>query len=566
MMNMPTSNHLRKVPYEHALKIINALDEHVIVAVTDKNGMITFANEKFCEISKYSLSELIGQNHRILKSGLHPPEFYEKMWNTISKGKPWEGSMKNKAKDGSFYWVKTTIYPIVDNDGKIIEYVSIRLDITSQIEKQERLNKSLNVISKAKFLTNIYEHSLGLFRTVDLTGCLLECNESYANSLGYTKDEIIGQTIYDHTAEKSIPKMKKIFQEWTSTGKVFNAELFLRRKDGTTFPVSLSVNNLYDNDNNLIGSNSILQDISEMYELRKQKEEHEKMIAAQLKSLQQLSKQKDEFLAMITHELKTPLVPIMGYTDLLINQKYGELTEKQLNPLNQISKSSKSLLRLISDLLDLQKLQLGTFTFKKNDALLSTLIEECIYQLSPEIHDKNIQLIQNIEDGLNCYCDSDRIKQIMLNLLTNAIDFCPKLTGQITINLKKENNTAKIIIKDNGKGMTESEISMLFTKFYQADPSTTRAHGGTGLGLYLCKSIVSAHNGQIVVKSEGMQKGTEIQITLPLVTIPKTNGILDSKVCHVCSKEMILVEGDIIYDSKWFHCKCWNEYELKCKS
>jgi PAS domain S-box-containing protein len=556
-------NSLKKLPYEQSIKILNALNEDSIVAITDKNGTITYANKKFCELSKYPLSELIGKNHRILKSGFHPPEFYHNMWNTINQGKIWKGNVKNKAKDNSFYWVKTTIFPIVDNNGKISEYISIRVDITEQIKKQEQLNKSLHFLAKSKFLTNMYENSIGLFRTVDIDGYIIECNQSYVDSLGYTKDEIIGQSIYDHTSEESINDLRKTFQKWKTTGNVTNSEIFLRRKDGTAFPVSLSANNMYDNKGNLIGSNTILQDISEMYYLRKQKEEHENMIAFQLEALQKLSKQKDEFLAMITHELKTPLVPIIGYTDLLLSQKFGELTEKQQSSLSSISINSKSLLRLISDLLDLQKLDLGTFKFEKNNFILSDLIQECLHQISPEFNDKNIEIIQNIETNLHCYCDSGRIKQTIFNLLTNAIDFCPKSAGQIIISLKHEENAARIIIKDNGIGIVESELSKIFTKFYQVNSSLTRVHGGTGLGLSICKAIITNHGGQIFAESSGKDKGAEIHVILPLVDIPKASELCEDKICHACNKEMILDEGDITFDARWFHCRCWNSLQNK---
>ncbi len=556
-------NSLNRLPYEQALKILNALNENSVVAITDKNGIITYANKKFCELSKYPLSELIGKNHRILKSGFHPPEFYHNMWNTISHGKIWKGNVKNKAKDNSYYWVKTTIFPIMNNDGKITEYVSIRVDITEQIKKQEQLNKAFDFLAKSKFLTNIYDNSLGLFRTIDIDGNIIECNQSYADILGYTKDEIIGQSIYDHSSEESIDAMRKTFQQWKTTGKVTDSEIFLRRKDGTTFPVLLSANNLYDDKGNLIGSNTVLRDISELYLLRKQKDEHEKMIAFQLESLQELSKQKDEFLTMITHELKTPLVPIIGYTDLLLTQKFGELTEKQQSSLNSIRINSKSLLRLISDLLDLQKLELGTFKFEKNNFILSDIIQECLTQITPEFNDKNIEIIQNIETDLYCYCDSGRIKQTILNLLTNAIDFCPKSTGQITISLKREENTARIMIKDNGIGIVESELSKIFTKFYQINSSLTRVHGGTGLGLSICKAIITTHDGQIFAKSSGKDKGAEIHIILPLVDIPKASELCEDKICHVCNEKMILDEGDVTLDAKWFHCRCWNSLHNK---
>ncbi len=127
---------------QRLLKIKDVLDEHSLVAITDKNGTITYVNKEFCRLSKYSENELIGQNHRILKSGYHPPQFYQGMWKTISHGKVWRGEVKNKAKDGTFYWVKTIIVPFLDNKGKPGEYVSVRTDVTAQKELQAQLLKS----------------------------------------------------------------------------------------------------------------------------------------------------------------------------------------------------------------------------------------------------------------------------------------------------------------------------------------------------------------------------------------------------------------------------------------
>ncbi len=146
---------LRKI--ERLLKIQHALDMFSIIAITDKNGAITYANKEFCRISKYTEEELIGQNHRILKSGFHPPEFYEGMWKTISSGKVWRGEVKNKAKDGSFYWVKTIIVPFLDDSGKIIEYLSIRTDITKEKELHQKLLESTDKLIKAERLSAIGE-------------------------------------------------------------------------------------------------------------------------------------------------------------------------------------------------------------------------------------------------------------------------------------------------------------------------------------------------------------------------------------------------------------------------
>jgi len=141
--------------------------DHSIVAVTDPKGTIVYANEKFCELSKYSEDELIGQNHRILKSDEHSDEFFKNMWNTISSGEIWEGEIKNRAKDDSFYWLKSTIIPVNDSNGDIQNYVAIRIDITKEKEIQSKLleAESKLVIQNENLISEVENKSSELVRS-----------------------------------------------------------------------------------------------------------------------------------------------------------------------------------------------------------------------------------------------------------------------------------------------------------------------------------------------------------------------------------------------------------------
>jgi len=223
---------------------------------------------------------------------------------------------------------------------------------------------------------------------------------------------------------------------------------------------------------------------------------------------------KDEFLSMITHELKTPLVPIQGYVDILLGEHLGPLTEKQKDRLKIIKSSSESLLRIISDLLDAQKLELGKLVVKKENHDIKDTIEKAVESLQPRAIENKVTINQHLDKKIIVPHDPERIRQVLTNLLKNSLDVVEPNSGLIEIFVEDSPKEVKISVKDNGPGIPQENQEDLFKKFYQVDTSLTREVGGSGLGLAICKGLVEGHGGTILAEStSGI--GAIFSFTLP---------------------------------------------------
>ena len=223
---------------------------------------------------------------------------------------------------------------------------------------------------------------------------------------------------------------------------------------------------------------------------------------------------KDEFLAMITHELKTPLVPIQGYSDILIGEHLGPLNSTQKERLQIISSSAATLLQLISDLLDAQKLELGQLRIKKERNNVKNSIEKTILDMQPLAISNEVSLTYKVPKDTYAFYDDDRIKQVLTNLVKNSLKAVLPKTGKVEISIDEKPTEVVVSVKDNGRGIPANAIDDVFKKFYQVDTSSTREKGGSGLGLSICKGIVDAHGGRIWVQSE-VSKGTTFSFTIP---------------------------------------------------
>lgn len=231
--------------------------------------------------------------------------------------------------------------------------------------------------------------------------------------------------------------------------------------------------------------------------------------------LNKIDTQKQEFMSMVSHELKTPLTPIMLYADMLKKGLQGELSEQQLKSVEHIYTNSTILLNLISDVLDVNKLELKELILKKEILEVNTFLRKSIRELESFTKAKNINISLEVLGSWTVKIDPSRILQVLSNLIKNSVDFVPDSGGKITIKAEKSSkNKTTITVSDNGVGISKKDSKHLFQKFYQIDSSLSRSHGGTGLGLTICQGIVEAHGGKIWF-DHTYTSGASFKFTIP---------------------------------------------------
>ncbi len=262
-----------------------AVDDSAIVSKTNTKGIITFANDRFCEISGYTQKELVGKNHNIVRHPDMPSAAFEDMWNTIQSKKPWNGKVKNLKKDGSSYYVQSTINPIVDYDGEIVEYIGIRTDITELELIKEELKDNLN-ISKKNFkeaykTSQEYQKAIdesNILSRADVSGNMTYVNDMFIKISGYSKEELIEN---NHNVVKHPTTPKKVYTDMWKTitsGKIWHGQIRNKAKDGSSYYVESTIVPILDEDGNILEYLGIRHDVTEIVTMHKELENTQKEI------------------------------------------------------------------------------------------------------------------------------------------------------------------------------------------------------------------------------------------------------------------------------------------------
>ncbi len=472
-----------------------ALDQHAIVSITDLDGTITYANDRFCQISGYSRAELLGANHRIVNSGKHSRPVFEAMWLALSQGKVWHGEICNRSKQGEYYWVDATIAPLKGKDGLPQQYIAIRTDITQRKRVEAQLEEQLH------FVEVLLEATPTAIYLKDRSGRYLRFNKAFEELFGIERSEWIGKTVFELVPGAGAATMHTRDQELLNTGAVQTYEaVFTNRKSGAMHDGLYWKAALTNAEGEITGLVGTILDITE-------RKLFEQALRDAKQRAEAASQAKSDFLANMSHEIRTPMNGVIGMTDLALDTP---LNPVQREYLSIVRNSAQTLMVILNDILDFSKIEAGKLNIEAIEFPLASTITETLQSIAARAKKKGLALQCELQQGLpeRVRGDPVRIRQVLTNLCDNAIKFTSSGSVRVTVDarvLAADAVELQLSVHDSGIGIPVAKQQGIFDAFTQADSSTTREFGGTGLGLTICARLVQLMGGRIWVESQAGQ-------------------------------------------------------------
>jgi PAS domain S-box-containing protein len=466
----------------------------------DLSGRILWANDAELELLGYSAEEYIEHNIREFHANA---AVISDILQRLSVGE----TLRNYpaeliAKNGCRRDVLINSN-IVRQDDDIVHTQCFTRDMTSFKKAQKA----------QAFLSSIVESADDAIISKTLDGVITSWNAGAERVFGYSPEEVIGKPVTILIPPEHHNEEPAILAKLRRGERVEHYETRRRRKDGTIIDISLTVSPVRDDEGRIVSASKIARDITERKRLQAERNRLLQQERAARNQAEAANRIKDDFLAILSHELRTPLNAVIGWVNILESRKDSDLVERAMDVIKRNAGIQK---RMIEDLLDVARILTGKMTIKTELVDLRNVVEAALDSVGPAASARAIRLDKDFQDSLPPIIgDADRLQQVVWNLLSNSIKFTPH-SGYVQLRLAHSESQVEFSVRDTGQGIHRDFLPHVFDRFTQGDPSTTRLHGGLGIGLAVVRHVVEAHGGTVHAHSEGEGLGATFTVRLPV--------------------------------------------------
>lgn len=483
---------------EERLRALLASVRDYAIIMLDPSGIVVSWSEGAEQIEGYRAEEIIGAHFsrffapEAIQSGL--PEHTLRMAATEGR---FEDEGWRVRKDGSRYWANVIVTALRDRNSRLIGFCKISRDLTERRHQEEALRESQERFRL--LIESVQEYAIYM---LDACGHVMSWNAGAQTILGFAAAEIVGK----HFSRFYLPEEIHGGKPWQQLEAAreqgrLTSEGPRVRKDGTVFTAQVLIAPVHDSEGRLRGYSHVTHDLTRLRHMR---------------ALEDSGRRMNEFLAVLSHELRNPLAPVRHAVALLQRGPANSQTQHSLTSI--IDHQVTHLTHVIDDLLDVSRIVHGRISIERQRVELSTLVERAQEIVTPLIQQRSQNLhVAPFDASLSVEGDLVRLTQVLSNLLDNAAKFTPH-HGDIWLNVRREAAEVQIVVQDNGRGIAPEALAHVFDFFAPADRADLHGDGGLGVGLGLVRRLVELHGGNIRARSEGVGRGAQFTLTLPLAS------------------------------------------------
>jgi PAS domain S-box-containing protein len=484
--------------------IVETSDDVIISKTLD--GTITSWNPAAARLFGWSAAEAIGRHITLII----PPERRAEEDDVLARIRRGERvdhfETVRVTKDGRLVDVAITVSPLRDGTGRIVGASKVARDIGERRRGE---------VTQAR-LAALVDSSDDVIISKTLDGIITSWNPAAERTFGWLASEAIGRHITLIIPEERRAEEDDVLSRIRRGERVDHFETVRVTKDGRRLDLSITVSPVRDGTGRIVGASKIARDIGERRRIEQQRAE---LLASEQEARRQaeaLNRTKDELLATVSHELRTPLNSIFGWARMMQSTEMDEAA--RLRAINSIIRNVSALGRLVEDLLDLSRIVTGRMRLDFQVLDLMTVVEAAMDTVRPAANAKGVAVTATVSGALGMIRGApDRLQQVVWNLLMNAVKFTPA-GGRIDVTLRRAGPMVEMRVTDTGEGIQADLLPFVFEPFRQGDSSSTRVHGGLGLGLALVRELVELHGGHVRAESPGKGRGAMLTVTLPLAS------------------------------------------------